>query len=136
MTGDAPVTAATLDQSRLASTPHPQRADPMTEDAPVSSSEYWLRATTTHHVMHCRFFLTLTRSARAHSNVCFGRLTLAFCCRAFQQDATSERSEQGAVREGPVNSNARLGDLRCTKSLRCSVNEHNSFEERSAIGAV
>jgi hypothetical protein len=36
-------------------------------------------------------------------------ITLAFCCRALQQDATSERSEQGAIFEGLVNSNARLG---------------------------
>jgi hypothetical protein len=35
-------------------------------------------------------------------------LTLAFSCRALQQDATSERSEQGAILEGPVKSNARL----------------------------
>ena len=43
----------------------------------------------------------------------FRFLTLAFCCRAFPQDATSERSEQGAILEGPVNSNARFGSASC-----------------------
>ncbi len=38
-----------------------------------------------------------------------GRRTLAFCCRALQQVAASERSEQlAAIFEGPVSSNARL----------------------------
>jgi hypothetical protein len=33
-------------------------------------------------------------------------LTLAFSCRALQYNATSERSEQGALLEGTVKSNA------------------------------
>jgi len=33
---------------------------------------------------------------------------MVFCCRAIQKDSTNERSEQGAILEGPDNSNALL----------------------------
>lgn len=41
----------------------------------------------------------------------YGEFTPAFSCRALQQDATSERSERGAIRNGPVKSNALCGSF-------------------------
>ena len=41
-----------------------------------------------------------------------------FFCRAFQQDAFSERREQGAIFEGPDSSNARLNGIADSRDRR------------------